>query len=268
MPEGTHTEPVTADIQRYADWLEWLSARAAADDDVLAVWVGGSAATGGWDEHSDLDVDALCTPGTVHRVYDRMLAAARADFDLADVWELPVSTYPDGRQCFLNLHARPGLLAQPALIIDLHLSDLSDEHRLVDARRHGRPIVLHDPDGLVELRSVDEAVLAGQIAEAIAQVRQRRATGEWLVNRAIRRGHLAEAVDLYLRFALAPVVRLVRVEHCPWRHDYGLRYLREDLPAEVAERVESLLPVNGELGELSRRCFAWLDELLLAEPDA
>ncbi len=255
---------MTPDLSRYDAWLAWLRDRAAEDADLVAVWVGGSAATGGWDEHSDLDVDGLCTPGTVHRVYERMLARARADFEPPDVWELPVATYPDGRQCFLNLDARPGLLAEPTRIIDLHLSDLSDAHRFVDVRRHGRPIVLHDPEGLVQLREEDGDLQADQIAEAVDQVRQRRATGEWLVNRAIRRGHVAEAVDLYLRFALAPVVRLLRVQHCPWRHDYGLRYLREDLPADIAARLETLVPVNGDLAELSERCYAWLDDLMAA----
>ncbi len=75
-------------------------------------------------------------------------------------------------------------------------------------------------------------------------MRQRRTTGEWLVNRAIARGHVAEAVDFYLRFALASVVRLLRVEHCPWRHDFGLRYLREDLPPDVADQIEELCPAR------------------------
>ncbi|MCW2792236.1 MAG: hypothetical protein JWO76_1334 [Nocardioides sp.] len=69
-------------------------------------------------------------------------------------------------------------------------------------------------------------------------------------------------MHLYLGFALGPVVRLLRVEHCPWRHDYGLRYLHEDLPGDVAARVATLLPGAGELAVLSRECFAWMDELL------
>ena len=64
-----------------------------------------------------------------------------------------------------------------------------------------------------------------------------------------------------------PVVRLLRVEHCPWRHDFGLRYLREDLPADVADQVEELVPGNtsASLEELSLRCFGWMDELLAAD---
>ena len=72
-------------------------------------------------------------------------------------------------------------------------------------------------------------------------------------------------MDLYLRFALGPVVRMLRVEHCPWRHDYGLRYLDEDLPADVAARVAALVPGaegGGGLRAQSAACFAWLDELL------
>lgn len=253
-----------ADLSRYEDWLTWLSRQGATDPDVRVVWVGGSASTGGYDDWSDLDVELLCTPGTVHRVYDRLLDRARAAFDVDHVWELPLSTWPDGRQCVINLQRRPGLLAEPTRIIDLHLSDLSEQHRFVDVRRHGAPIVVHDPEGLVQLRPDNERRLAEEIETARDQIRQRRATAEWLVNRALRRGHLAEATELYLRFALAPVVRLLRSEHCPWRHDFALRYLAEDLPVEVAARVEALLPGRGELADLSTATFAWMDDLLAA----
>ena len=249
------------DLSRYADWTDWLTVRAEADDDVRCVWVGGSAATGGWDDWSDLDLDVLCTPGTSTAVYERWLGQAREDFDVRDVWEVPVATWPDGRQCFLNLQDRPGLLTEPTRLVDLHVSDLADHHSHLDVRRHGTPVVLHDPDGLIVLEPEDTSAA---MAEAVDQVRQRRVTGEWLVNRAVRRGHVAEAVDFYLRFALAGVVRLLRVEHCPWRHDFGLRYLREDLPPAVADRIEELVPgaTTASLEELSLRCYSWLDELL------
>ena len=252
------------DLSRYADWTAWLTAQAEDDPDVRCVWVGGSAATGGYDEWSDLDLDVLCTPGTATTVYSRWLTRAREDFDVRGVWEVPEHVWADGRQCFLNLQDRPGQLIEPTRIIDLHVSDLSDHHSHLDVRRHGTPIVLHDPDSLIVLEPED---VSASLAAAVAQARQRRAVDEWLVNRAIARGDVAEAVDFYLRFALAPVVRLVRAGHCPWRHDFGFRYLREDLPPEVADRIEELVPgaTPAALEELSLRCFAWLDELL-ADP--
>ncbi len=249
------------DLSRYADWTSWLTAQASSDPDVRCVWVGGSAVTGGWDEWSDLDLDVLCTPGTTTGVYSRWVAQARADFDVRDVWEVPEDVWPDGRQAFINLQERPGLLLEPTRIVDLHVSDLADHHSHLDVRRHGTPLVLHDPDAVIVLE--DEDVSKSLTAE-VDNVRQRRVTGEWLVNRAIARGHVAEAVQWYLRFPFDSVVRLLRVEHCPWRHDFGVRYLREDLPPEVADRVEELVPgvTSATLEELSLRCFAWLDELL------
>jgi hypothetical protein len=253
------------DLSRYADWTSWLSSQGEEDADVLAVWVGGSAATGGYDEWSDLDVEVLCEPGSAVAVHDRWVARARAGFAVCDVWTVPEGVWPDGAQSFLNLQARPGLLEEPTRLIDIVFHDVSDEHRHVDVRRHGTPIVLHDPSSLLVLRHDDQAALDSGIAAAVDQVRQRRVTGEWLVNRAIRRNHPAEALDLYLRFALGPVVRLLRVRHCPWRHDYGLRYLRDDLPSDVADRVESLVPGHGpgDLAAMSAACFDWLDELIV-----
>ena len=124
------------------------------------------------------------------------------------------------------------------------------------------PIVLHDPDGLIVLEEED---VGAALAAAVDQVRQRRVTDEWLVNRAIARGHVAEALRRL------PALRARHrwsacsgSEHCPWRHDFGLRYLREDLPPDVADQIEELVPgtASATLEELSLRCFAWLDELL------
>jgi predicted nucleotidyltransferase len=252
----------TPDLTRYDDWLAWLPERAASDPDLRCAWVGGSAATGGYDEWSDLDLVVLTTPGTAVAAYTRLLADVRDRFSPDHVWELPESSWPAGRQCFVSLDPRPGALNGPTRIVDLAVLDLDDERRHVDVRRHGTPLVLHDPDGVMVLRHDDAVALEQGAAEAVDQARQRWATAEWLVNRAIARDQLPEAVALYLRFGLMPLVQLLRVRHCPWRHDYGLRYLHTDLPDDVAARVTSLLPGADRLGELSAECFAWQAELL------
>ncbi len=253
-----------ADLSRYDEWIAWLTERATGDPDVLVAWIGGSAVTGGWDEWSDLDVDVLCRPGTSTAAYERWLAGLVEELAPASVWDTPREWRPDGRQCFVSMQQRPGLLAEPTMIIDLVMVDISDGHRHLDVRRHGSPLVLHDPDGLLVLREDDAVELAEGMAGAVDQVRQKRPTSEWLVNRALARGHVAEGLDLYVRHGLHLLVRLLRAEHCPERHDYGLRYLRDDLPAEVAGRFEALVP--GESGrslrELSADCFGWIDELL------
>jgi predicted nucleotidyltransferase len=258
-----------ADLGRYDDWLAWLRKQAEADSDVRVVFIGGSAVTGAYDDHSDLDVEVLATPGQAVGTYRRLLDAALADFEVHQVWELPEATWPDGRQAFLNLTPDAGDMSRPTRIIDLHVSDLADEHRLVDERRHGVPHVVHDPDGLVELRHDDEEAMATARAEALAQAAARRQTAEWLVNRAIARGDEVEAIAFHLGYGINPLVRLLRTKHCPARHDFGLRYLGTDLPAGYAERIAALMP-GPDLAARARATFAWQDDLLteLAEPSA
>jgi predicted nucleotidyltransferase len=249
------------DLRRYDDWLVWLREQGAHDESVRVVFVGGSAVTGGYDDHSDIDVEVLATPGEAVATYQRLLAAARRDFDVYAVWELPEATWPDGRQAFLNLTPDAGDLSVPTRIIDLHVSDLADHHRIVDPRRHGEPLVLHDPEGMVELRPDDEEAMERERREAVAQIAARRPTAQWLVNRAIARGQLAEAVAFHLQFAVIPLVRLLRIVHCPARHDFGLRYLDTDLPPDYDTRVADLLPGPG-LRARAAAAFAWQDELL------
>jgi hypothetical protein len=249
------------DLSRYDDWLVWLREQGERDPDVQVVFVGGSAVTGGYDEHSDLDVEVLATPGEAVAAYQRLLDAALRDFEVHQVWELPVATWPDGRQAFLNLQPDAGDMTRPTRIIDLHVSDLADHHRQVDPRRHGEPLVLHDPDGLVELRPDDEEAMAQARDEAVRQIAARRQTAEWLVNRAIARGQPVEATLFHLQFGVIALVRLLRIIHAPARHDYGLRYLDTDLPEGYAARVEALLP-GPDLAGRARATFAWQDELL------
>jgi predicted nucleotidyltransferase len=249
------------DLSRYDDWLAWLGRQAADDESIRVVFVGGSAVTGGYDDHSDLDVEVLTTPGESAAAYRRLLDAALRDFEVHQIWELPESTWPDGRQAFLNLTPDAGDMARPTRIIDLHVSDLADEHRLVDERRHGVPHVVHDPQGLVGLRHDDEEEMARARSEAVAQAAARRQTAQWLVNRAIARGDLVEAQAFHFGYGVNPLVRLLRIQHCPARHDFGLRYLGTDLPAGYAERVAALFE-GEDLQGRADAAFAWQDDLL------
>jgi len=254
------TDPRT-DLSRYDDWLTWLREQGETDRSVRVVFIGGAAVTGGYDDHSNLDVEGLATPGEAVGAYRRLLEAALRDFEVHQVWELPESTWPDGRQAFLNLTADAGDMSRPTRIIDLHVSDLADEHRLVDDRRHGTPYVVHDPEGLVELRHDDEAEMERARVAAVEQAAARRPTAQWLVNRAIARGDVVEAHAFHVGYGVNPLVRLLRIQHSPARHDFGLRYLRTDLPDGYAERVAALLEGEG-LQARADATFAWQDELI------
>jgi hypothetical protein len=250
---------MSADLSRYDDCLRFLTELPRHVPALQVVVVNGSAVTGGWDEHSDLDVEAWCG-GDAATTYDAVLALARSALPVDHVWELPEATWPTGRQCFIHLQPDAADLSRPTRLLDV-VVQTTPERLTMDTRRHGVPMVLHDPDSLLLLEDDDEAELAAQRRLAVEQAAARRQTVAWLVERAIAREDLAEATALHLRFAVEPLVRLLRIQHCPARHDFGLRYLRTDLPDGMAQRVEALLP-GPDLAVRTRAAFAWQDEVL------
>jgi len=250
------------DLSRYDDVLALLRDHAATTAGVRLVVVGGSAATGRYDVHSDLDVE-LWVDGPPDATYDELFGRLAERLDVDHVWEVLRERWPDGtRQLFAHLQPDPGDLSRPTRIVDLAVHPMPEAGEVVlDPRRHGTPIVLHDPDAVLHLGPEDEARHEETRAAVLADIAARRGTAEWLVRRALARGELAEAHGFYLRFAFTPLVELLRMEHCPARHDFGVRYLDTDLPEGYAERLHELLP-GPELGDRATRVFAWTDEVL------
>jgi hypothetical protein len=250
------------DLSRYDDVLTLLREHTGTTPAVRLAIVGGSAATGRYDDHSDLDVELWCD-GPPDATYDALLALLREQLDVDHVWEVLRERWPDGtRQLFAHLQPDPGDLSRPTRILDLAVHPLPESGVVaIDPRRHGTPIALHDPDALLRLAHEDEGPHAASRATTIADTAGRRGTAEWLVRRALARGELVEAHAFYVRFALTPLVDLLRIAHCPARHDFGLRYLDTDLPPGYAERLQELLP-GPDLDDRATRVFAWTDELL------
>ncbi len=250
------------DLSRYDDVLTLLREHAENEPVVRVVIIGGSAATGRYDDHSDLDVELWCD-GPPDTTYDALRALLDDALTVDHVWEVLRERWPDGtRQLFAHLQPDPGDLSRPTRILDLAVHPMPGTGVVeIDPRRHGTPIALHDPDGLLRPAHEDEAPHAGARATTVRDIAGRRGTAEWLVRRALARGELAEAHAFYVRLAFTPLVELLRIEHCPARHDFGLRYLESDLPPGYAERLHELLP-GPDLGDRATRVFAWTDELL------
>ena len=181
------------------------------------------------------------------------------------MWRLPDATYADGRQLFATFDDDPGALVGPTRLLDVVVHEATDEHRHVDVRRHGSPLVRFDPDGLDRRapRRRDRAASRRRGDHRPDPLSAAWSPSGWSTARSPA-SHLPEAVSLYLRFALLPVVQLLRARDCPARHDYLFRYLHTDLDPGDAARVDALLPGVERLRELSAECFAWQDELLRA----
>lgn len=248
---------------------EWTTRWSAATAGVAASYVGGSLATDRVDDLSDLDVVVVTVPGTREEVFDALLAGLARDWEVVSRWVREVPTWHGGLQVFAQV--RPAGDTKPPLIIDAVVDDVRPRWVEVDEVRHGRPVVLHDPEGLVVTSPDDPEAAAEAAARAVRTIHDRLPVAEWLVLKAVHRGHWPEAYASYLQVGIDALVQLLRVRHCPRRWDYGLRYLDSDLPEDVRARVVALLPEAREhLEAQAKAAFAWQRELLeeLTAPDS
>ena len=244
---------MTADLSRYDDVLAWLRACGAAEPDLRAIWIGGSAATGGYDDWSDLDVEVLCTPGESVRVHEAMLAAATVPprgVDLAAAAPAPGPTAASrSSRCTATparSPSRPGsstctsTTTPPRPAASTRAGTDGSSSCTTPTGSSSRPTTTSATWSAVGCSS---STRSSSAATSPAGWSPARTPGQ----------QPAEATALYLRLGLMALVTLLRNEVCPWRFDYGLRYLDTDLPPDQRARVESLLPGAGPLAELFGR---------------
>lgn len=79
-------------------------------------------------------------PGSADAVFDVLLARLADEWEVRELWNLPTPTVHGGRQLFAEV-TRGG--ADP-VVLDVVVADVPDVGVVVDPRRHGIPVLLHD----------------------------------------------------------------------------------------------------------------------------
>ena len=84
------------------------------------------------------------------------------------------------------------------------------------------------------------------------------------VQKAILRDRKIEALAAYWGYTLKPLVEILRIRYCPYRWDFGIRYLEQDLPGAVYKELCSLMYVgeSDELAEHLSKATSWAEQLL------
>lgn len=74
--------------------------------------------------------------------------------------------------------------------------------------------------------------------------------------------HRAQIRQALVEAVLDRLVEALRIRYCPWRYNFGMRYLQADLPSDVYAQVEQLSFV-GTPQELSTKKALALEVLRL-----
>lgn len=233
-------------------------------DCLRAAWLGGSDANDRADAISDIDVFFVYAPGTLDDAERAFDAAVESIGPIAIRYRVPEPAWHGGRQVFYQLKDAP-----ECLMIDWLALEQGKDHPWLERERHGTPRVLFDKDGDIRPKSIDRAAIDESVRKKVAELRVRFPLLRHLAPKQADRGLPVDGAYFYQALVLRPLVDLLRCVHCPERHDYGFRYVREDLPRGVYELLTALAYPRGpeDLGPFTREATA-LFESALAEWDA
>lgn len=231
----------------------------------LSMYEGGSAAFDRLDELSDIDLGIDVEDGAEEAVFEALEARLEALSPIVARWVLPQPTWHGMSQRFYRLQG-----AGEHLMVDLCLRPLSRAESFSERERHGVPIVYFDKRELVKARPMDRAALRAKLRERLEQLREQLPFTASLPGKELQRGRITDAFHFYVGLNLRPLVEVLRIRYCPFRYDYGMRYLEFDLPATVATKVQELC-LAGDREDLAAkhdRCRRWLEqELRDLDPD-
>jgi hypothetical protein len=228
-------------------------------DYVHAMWEGGAAAFDRVDPWSDLDLQVDADDDRTRDVVAAAEAvlAALSPIDLR--YELPQPTWHGHWQAFYRLEN-----ASPYLLIDFVVLKHGAPEKFLQPEIHGQVVIHFDKSGVVQPPPFEPAALARRLDARVKTLGTTFDLFQTLILKELNRHNDIEALAFYNGFVLRPLVELLRIRHCPARHDFYTRYVYYDLPAPVVTRLEPLFFVANTEDLKTKRAEAarWFADLL------
>lgn len=226
---------------------------------VIAFWEAGSKATGRLDEYSDLDLQLLVEDGAVDAVRQAIEATLLSLAPFQRRHEIPQPAWHGHWQAFYHLQG-----TDPLLLVDLVIMERKNPNRFLEPEIHGVPTVYFDREGLIKGEPTDAAAFAEKLRKRLPIIEEPMEIFHPFVDKELRRGREVDAFAFYQGFLLNRLVEVLRMKYCPWRFNFGLRYLQFDLPPAAYARVRELVYVASAADLAARKAEAlqWLRETL------
>lgn len=226
---------------------------------VHAYYLGGSTAFSRDDEYSDVDAQLIVDGEQVAETFVRVEEALAQLSPITRKLVVPEPAWHGHSQRFYNLRD-----ASEYHQVDLFVLHYGREPFFNEIELHGQPYVIFDKDGAVQPVHMDVAALNEKLRERLRLQVDKVEMFSYMVGKEYRRGNPLAALHFYQGLMLAPLVEVLRMQHSPFRHDWGVRYAHTDLPREVHERLAELYFVRDldDLADKFPRARAWFDEVV------
>ena len=205
---------------------------------VLAMWEAGSHAFARDDEFSDLDIGLLATNDGVDAAWKAIDDAFETIGGVKLRWCQTAHIFKGMEQRVYQPRA-----ANRWLQVDIGLFPESVEYLYNEIERHGKATVLFDKTNRLAPPKFDHEKHLREMRDALQQELMKWRSHSDFFRKELARGRHVDAFGFYIGLCIRPLLAVLGMLHRPQRWDYGFRYVKEDMPADVVARLDRLLYV-------------------------
>ncbi len=249
---------MASDAPSRTDVVQALEAALRPLDYVDAFYEGGAAAWRRIDPWSDVDLYVIVEDGRTEEAFATIEASLERLAPIEGTYVVEGLHSEGLAQKFYHLRG-----TSPFLLIDMAVLTRSAPEKYLEPEVHGENVVLFDKTGVTEVPPLDRDAFEAKRRARLAQLRERTGMFHVNVEKDLNRGHGVEALFGYWMYVLLPLLEVLRMEHGPLHHAFGTRYVYDELPPEVVQRVEELAFARDaeDLREKYREALQWFREV-------
>lgn len=216
-----------------------LKAFLQPQDEIIAVWEAGSAATGFLDQVSDLDISIVCEDTAVEVIFQRLEKFLQTTFGIERSYRTPEPAWHGLSQTFYQIKQVP-----PLFYLDIGVIKRSIKDKLMEQDRHGQAVIWFQKELVYDNTpsSVETLLARGKKFYGLATQVDFLLILE--VKKAIARDQWIQSFSNYYGFIVRNLAILLNLKFRPEKVDFGLRYAHRDYPKEIVQFIEESLKVN------------------------
>ncbi|MBS1492508.1 MAG: nucleotidyltransferase domain-containing protein [Bacteroidetes bacterium] len=229
-------------------------------EDVYAVWENGSTAFNRLDDYSDIDLAVECEKEIIPSLIEKTEKLLEEVVGIEARYEIKQNPFPGMEQVFYKFKN-----TSPFLLLDIgFLRHGENKEGFIQPEIHGEVKVHFDKIGMTEVKELEKGEWDKKMAARVELIRKRHEVFGIMPLKELPREQYVDAFAFYYGFYLNTLVELLRIKYKPFRYNFGLRYLKYDLPPEVFAEVEPLVFMKDpeDMKNKIHKAKAMIEELL------
>ena len=204
------------------------------NDNILAAWEGGSAATGFLDEYSDLDLALITTDEMVEEIFELTEKFLEDNYGISNKFRMPEPNWHGHSQCFYKLAKSPEFF-----YVDFLIEKESAKNRFTESDRHGNSIIWFDKNNLIDPTPTPEKDIEAKCKRQYNLMSTLLPFMEMDIAKQMKRGNAIDAISIYGGL-LNRLASMLNIKYRSHKFDFGLRYYYRDLPKDEVAFVEEI----------------------------